>query len=323
MNFNASKSMMLLAAALAGGISFSARAEEGIIFSRPTNSVENADSLLTPQAQLAPPSQPFDFDPGLQPSAPWPQANNSLRDSLNARKNWMWMTPEEILGVPTRDEILGLPPDPNEKDLTPEQRFLKRQQSASISTTSNSWSGTDKILPGADKDDLFQTSDAKKEWNWQSGMDTVPVSGTTKYVNQFLNAPESPTVADENPDSAWRSAFALPEKKNQEQLDDQKATMERFREMMQATPDSAPTMMKFAAPPRDPNLQEMLQDNPAGHSFAQLQNSMLKPTGIDPLASATGSRPQAAKKKSTLDSESDLPPWLRDGPQPGIPQRKF
>jgi hypothetical protein len=41
------------------------------------------------------------------------------------------------------------------------------------------------------------------------------------------------------------------------------------------------------------------------------------------MASATGSHLQTAKKKSTLESESDLPPWLRDGPQPGIPQRKF
>jgi hypothetical protein len=326
MNFCARKLTMLLAVALAAEISFSARAEDGIIFSKLTNAVENTDSLLAPprpQAQFAPPSQPFDFDPGLLPAAPLPVPDNSLRESLNARKNWMFMTPEEILGVPTPEKILGLPEDPSERDLTPEQKFLKRQEQASTLSASNNWQGFNKVFLNKDSDDAFQSLDQKKEWDLRSGSDTVPVAGSTKYLNQFLNAPESPASDAENRDSTWGNAFdSYTPEKNEQQLEAQKEAMERFREMMQPPADAAAPNQKFSAPPRDPNLQEVLQDNPAGHAFARMQSGILKPTGIDPLANATGAHKQTVKK-SVLESESDLPPWLRDGPQPGIPQRKF
>ncbi|HEY5042041.1 MAG TPA: hypothetical protein VIK53_08560, partial [Verrucomicrobiae bacterium] len=129
---------------------------------------------------------------------------------------------------------------------------------------------------------------------------------------------------NQRPDSLWASAFdtpALTAKQNLEQA----AEMDRFRALMNpvspaenpARPAGFPTPV---TPALDPNLEVLLQDNPAGRSFTPLQSVVSRPTGIMPLPGITGYPQKPEKPKPAVQA----PPWLSGEPQPFTPpQRVF
>src|SRR5471032_1860811 len=130
--------MVLAASAVAQAQTFT-QPGQAIIFSAPDNgdAASNAPSLASP-----PPVAPgfadtihapgFNFEPPSKTSAP-PPAPAAARVSpgeADRRKNWALMTPAEILGVATPENILKIPERDaagRRMDPTAVERFYERQ----------------------------------------------------------------------------------------------------------------------------------------------------------------------------------------------------
>ncbi len=74
------------------------------------------------------PTVSFDALPGSpNPNAVPAVSALQWRKFLEGKKNWMLMTPEEVLGIPTPEKLLGLPDPKEDPSLSAEERFLQRQ----------------------------------------------------------------------------------------------------------------------------------------------------------------------------------------------------
>lgn len=317
-----------------------AAAQQTIQVSKPADqdsAMANADHKL-PSAFNAPTSL-FDHGPAASfdvlPGSPQPVFNPNAtqwQKVLENRKNWALMTPEQILGVPTPETILGVT-DPQEEKLSPEERYLQRQERQERQSQKEAAN-------------VLQSADARL---WHSD----GTAGPFQTLNNNSQFPEAPDVSGRNPavpnlnknfspffnqspknladmnrrmDSPWASPFESPEplpKTTPEQL----AGMERFRALLMQSspaPEKTPAPAIFSSQPAtspDPFLQPLPAFNPAGHSFATFGNDISKPVGLAPLAGV--SKPFAASaQKAPLVLP---PPWLSSpSPQnPNLPQRQF
>src|SRR5258708_3808044 len=105
--------LMLAATALA----LAAPAQETIIFTKPADLSANKANAFLPANQhqvgdYNAPRQLFnDYTPDLPMPKPLRLNNNnvSVKEALDRRKNWTLLTPEQILGIQTAEEILGVP----------------------------------------------------------------------------------------------------------------------------------------------------------------------------------------------------------------------
>jgi hypothetical protein len=68
--------------------------------------------------------------PPARPPAGSVIQNKRVKELLERRKNWVFMTPEDLLAAPTVEEILQAPPDPatgpDKKELPPLERYYQR-----------------------------------------------------------------------------------------------------------------------------------------------------------------------------------------------------
>jgi hypothetical protein len=328
-------------ARLAAGVALaalSAAAQPNIQFSKPVdqetakkdNSFMRSDSELrraaggfnapSPLFNLGP-VQAFDRLPGAAaPRAASPEDSRKWQKILEGKKNWTLMTPEEILGVQTPEQILGIPDPKNDDKLTPEERFLQRQERLSSAAATNSYRRPDAYLRD-DRSNPFRQPGAGDPFA-RPGANLDSTS--PKYFGQPLNASsDSPFGAKDKQASEWSNPFNLPPspKATPEQL----AGMERFRALMEPAavlekPASAARPAMVAAAP-DPYLEALPNLNPAGHTFTSPQRNIGKPSGIKPLPGITGPYPAPAARTA---AQSQLPPWLSDSATPfSVPQRKF
>src|SRR6185437_2717543 len=110
-------SNLLLILALSA-VAVSARADETNIFSNPgTGLKDGADSPKNDsqrQLDTGNYNAPHHFFNNYSPSLPLPRPvflgnqDAAAQDALNKRKNWMLLTPEQILGVQAPEDILGV-----------------------------------------------------------------------------------------------------------------------------------------------------------------------------------------------------------------------
>jgi hypothetical protein len=327
-----------LAAVMALGLS--ATAQQAIQFSKPANQdpALTANSFLpsnhkSPSDFKAPASifgdggsdASFDVLPG-GPAVVYPNANNQQwQKMLQDRKNWALMTPEQILHVPTPETILGLTDPREDPKLSPEERFLQRQERQSeMAATNGMYRPNGMFSPARDPNQgLFQDSDDRSRLADAPHGPNLGVfgSGPARMQSAFISQnPETPADPNQKFDATWASPFGSPAplpKPTPAQL----AGMERFRAMMEPpVKEKTPAVAGFAlpaVPAPDPNLQPLPVFNPSGRSFTPLGNDITK---IMPLAGVTGPAPAPAKKPPLVN----LPPWMTTGLQnPTMPQRQF
>ena len=161
-----------------------------------------------------------------------PNAQRQLQKKLQDRNNWSLMTPEEILGVAKPEDFLS--PDQQsgtpDKDLTPVERYLKRQETARQAAGTNSiWGGDD-----SSRWNPFQKPDAlTDERTADSRRAAGAISGS--FWKQLFNS-----TADNNPDTmpngggnlAQPFGYVPPPPLTPAQIQAQNAEMERFKEML-------------------------------------------------------------------------------------------
>ena len=265
----------------------------------------------------------FEYLPG-SPGLNAVSAANSAQwqKNLDIKRNWMLMTPEEILGIPTPEKILGITDPDDDPKISAEERFLQRQDRLASGGVTNGFHQPDAAYWRGDSgSDPFHPADADTRFAQNLG-GTIP--DTAKNFSLLFDSKQgSLPDASQRSDSAWANPFGLPEplpKPTPDQLEG----MDRFRALMnQDTPEKTPEPAGFSYQPTavpDPNLQVLPAFNPAGHSFTPLESGIGRPMGIMPLPGITG--PQISAKKAAPTVQP--PPWLLDTPQSFTPlERQF
>jgi hypothetical protein len=236
---------------------------------------------------------------------------------LENKKNWTLMTPEEILGVRTSEEILGIPDPKNDPTLSPEERFLKRLDGRAAAAATNSFRPDAAYWHGDAAADPLHPQDAESRFAGSLG-GNLP-SAASPFNSVFNPNPNSAAGAYPKPEPIWANPFNQPEplpKPTPEQL----AGMDRFRALMEPpAPEKTPEAANFYGQPPvaapDPNMQVLPAFNPAGRSFTPLESDISRPMGLAPLTGITGARPVAAKKPPLVE----VPPWLSTSPLPSTP----
>ena len=323
---NAWPSRFLTRCALGAAVAtaFSAAAQQPILFSKPTETPEDkANSFIMDSGSklqgrsgdFNAPKQLFNFAPDQKPTplGPPPIMSQSLKDTLDKRKNWTLETPQEIMGVPTAEQIMGLPDPTGDDKRTPTERYLRRQNLAASFSATNALRRPEAAL---DEMNPFAARAADAANGPFAKPDPRLATGSRKYFDQLINAPaDSPFGADQNQDSTGSFGRLAPlPKPDLAQL----AAMERFKALMEpgAPPEKMTTATRFSTTPllpaADPNLQPVPLFNPLGQSYTPLPNSIGRPTGINPLPGLTGSYLAVPAKKPLVQ----LPPWLSKEPPP-------
>jgi hypothetical protein len=258
------------------------------------------------------------------PSAPPPvlSEERQLPKRLDRRKDWVFMTPAEILGVATPEKILGI----QERDAAGQpknptliERYNERQRIKTSGT--NDWSFYKNPAPfrnsSGDRNNRTNTSSFNPTDN---GLENL-----RSTIFSRLNAtPDDDLFAGQNADSDRSKLSGSPASNPAQQAD-----MAQFRQLLEPgfSPATAATLSPdrtaFSHPlasPASGAVQPLV--NPFGASFAPLSNGIGRPAGLQPLPGVT--RQTSTQPAITPPWAPQPPPWLSQTPQPFvIPQRKF
>ena len=284
-----------------------------VIFSKPAdNGAGPASSLELPDEASGQPFRGLNAGPSEQFPLPQVDANAALQKELEDRKNWTLMTPEEIMGVQTPEQIFGLTEQDPDKNLSPEERYLKRQENAETAAETNALGGANgwehKDLGLFDRPD---TSDPFSPQYKQTDSSTFSRIFNPAQNSLFGQKPASSKMA-----SVSSSSMAKEAKEEEEE-------MARFRALIGEVPppNLSPTP---ALPVASPSLQPLSQFDALGHPLESKESDLSKPNELTSLAQFTGEyRPPKKTKKPSWEPQA--PPWLSDGSTPPTtpPVRKF
>ena len=260
--------------------------------------------------------------PGSRTISPAEQAK--LQDLSDRRRNWILLTPAEILGATTPEKILGIQEHDaagQPKNLTAWERYAERQNQK-LSANTNA----------------FRYGDSSSAWNASRNRRDpfdVFISGSGGSGNAasmanplFDSETDNRTLAGRSQNSGESKLFGsptpLPAPNAAQQM-----SLERFKQLLgsSASPALAATPSAndklFSQPGMSPDVKAGQSSlNPMGASFAPLNSGIGKPADLPTLPrslglSYTSSRPAAAWVPQP-------PPWMSPDPQPlAVPQRRF
>jgi hypothetical protein len=271
---------------------------------------------------------PFDLDGSPAVALPPPAALTAspaeqaqLQDWSDRRRNWILMTPAEILGATTPEKILGIheyDAAGRQKNLTAMERYTERQNQM-LSASTNA----------------FQNGDSSSDWGFStnhrdsSDLFNSIKSGWDSPANPRLNFGADDRALGGQSQTGDRSKWfssptPLPAPSAAQQMN-----LEQFRQLLGSGPSLAPAATPslndkmFSRPGMAPNVKQGQPSlNPMGSSLPALNSGIGKPANLPSLPSAwglgyTSSQPAAAWVPQP-------PPWMLADPQPfAVPQRKF
>ena len=316
-------------------IVFSSPTGEPLLSNTPSLSPRPPESLDLSDAAQAPLLMNFSRLPDTEslPSVMplrMPGETERERELDDRRRNWALLTPAEILGVVTPEQVLGV----TERDAfgqpkyqTALERYADRQNRRLLASTNGPPAGN---APPAWYSPDGQQGDPK----FLFGTREMP-DGQKK--SRFYPTPNNPLSAQPNDNSSWARLFDptptattpaafTPAAPNPDHLDD----MERFRQLLNS---GSPSVAAAAAPVAG-GLKTSLPQALLGTGLAQAQSTPLG-SPVSPVMSGIG-RPAGLPKLTpgwTLSYTSPPPaeawmpqpaPRLSPLPQPfTAPQRKF
>lgn len=292
----------------------------------PTARRNSADAFNAPSPLFGPktPTVNFDILPGSPNQNQFSAANAAKwKKILEDKKNWPFMTPEQVLGISTPEQLLGLPDPKEDPKLSAVERFLQRPDRLAAAGATNGFSHPDAVYWRDDSaKDLFHRSEASSQFAKSLG-GSIP--GTAKNSNPMFNLnPDAGLDVNNKADADSADPFGTQQPLTR-QTPEQLEAIKSFRALLESSaPEKPPEPARFTYQPAaapNPNLQTVPAFNPSGRSFTALESGIGKPVGIAPLSGITGPRLAPAKKTTSL---VQLPPWLSDTPATFAPlQRQF
>ena len=305
-------------------------AGQSIIFSSPDKSRVSSNPAPSSAKSSSPNfrdsfqgASPFSTFNSLPPATPpAPVEEQKLKKLPDRRKDWVFMTPAEILGVTTPEKILGI----QERDAAGQpknptliERYNERQQIKNAET--NDWSFSKNPA-------LFQNSPGDRNNRTNAEAFNPTDSGLknprSTIFSRLNTAPNRDSFADQNADSAWSKLFGSPAPNPAQQAD-----MAQFRKLLEPglSPATAATLSPggtafFHSQTSPVSGAVQPPGNPVGASFTPLSSGIGKPAGLLPLPGVT--RQTNTQSAITPSWAPQPPPWISKTPQPfAIPQRKF
>ena len=242
-----------------------------------------------------------------------------MQDLLDKRKNWMLLTPAEILGATTPEKILGIQEHDaagRPKNLTALERYTERQnQTPPVNANTNA----------------FPT------WNFSDNQpdpsNSIPggLGSPDNLASPLLNpAPDNQTFAGQNENNNWSKLFGSAAAARR------RLSPWRNRRTWNGS-DNCLSQVRHPPPATTPSLSGIKISLPQTALSSGLGQSALTPVGASftPLNSGIGKPAEMPKLPSiwslSLTSPPSAaawapqpPPWLSPTPQPfAVPQRKF
>lgn len=308
-------SVVFTAGALAHGSAQTQPSDGSIIFSKPAdNGAGSTSSLELPDETSGQPFRGLNTGPSQQFPLPQVDANTALQKELEDRKNWTLMTPEEIMGVQTPEQIFGLTDQDPDKNLSPEERYLKRQENAEMAAETNALGGAN----GWEHKDLglFDRPDTSDPFSPQYKQ--TDSSTFSRIFNPAQNSLFGPKQA-----SSKMASMSSSSSSTAKQAKEEEEEMARFRALIGEVPPPNPSPTPVL-PVSSPSLQPLSQFDALGHPVEIKDSDPSKPNELNSLAQFTGEYipPKKTKKPSW---EPQPPPWLSDSSTPPNtpPVRKF
>lgn len=329
--------VVMLAAGWSSLACAQASSGQAIQFSSPDgNDDATASPSLTPKAAPLPDftgapqsSTVFNFSPpGATEALPRPQIfppSQQARDLAEQKKNWVLMTPAEILGVKQPDDLLGVTERDaagQEKHSTPLERYWERQNAARMGSTN-----------GYQPDDGLGRMNFSDAQNSQAPANTrdLPTTRTldSKSIwSKLLNNTPGDDANGQGEGGAWQRLLgaASPLPTATTPTPNQMADMERFRQLLGSSvpaasaPNPGRTFYSSPGATVDPILGE-IKINPAGASYTPLSSGIGMPKGVSPLPGITTLNRASAATPAMFPQTQ---PWVMNGPELSTPpQRKF
>jgi hypothetical protein len=274
---------------------------------------------------------PFDLNgpPAVAPPPPVtltisPAEQAQLQDLSDRRKNWILLTPAEILGVTTPEKILGIQERDaagQPKNLTAMERYTERQNQKLLAN-SNAFQNVNSSPAGDFSRNRRDSSDVSNSINggWEN-----PASLADPLLN---SGPNERTLARQSQYGGVSKLFDSPTS-----LPAPNAAQQINPEQFRPWPGSNPSLAPAAIPsPNDKmfSLPVMLPDvkqgqpslNPIGALFPPPNSGAGKAAGLPTMPSAIGSVYTSSPPAAAWAPQP--PPWMSPAPQPfAAPQRKF
>jgi hypothetical protein len=310
------------------------RPGQSIIFSAPADGDAAANA---PSPAGLPPAAPgfgdtihapdFNFQTPAATSAqpPNPMPATVSPAEADRRENWALMTPAEILGVATPEQVLQIPQRDaagQRKNPTAVERYYERQ--SEMQTNGNAGFFTGKPFSRG----IFQDNENSRLNANVFNPSDAGFGNPAQSADPFQKPPPGiGAAADPDADSDWPKIFISPP--TPVQTPAQEADMAEFRKLLEPSQPSS-TAVKSSIPssgdsffpsPQTPPISTFGQPmNPVGTPFGQINNEI---GGLPALPGVVG-QSTVPTVMAAPDWKPQLPPWMLKGPQPGvIPKRQF
>ena len=261
-----------------------------------------------------------------------PGQARQMQQLLDERRNWALLTPEQILGLPTQEKILGIADRDAFGQLKNESattRYIERQDQLHARTNNVNSGRAD---PSSRRGFSAGMDPQKPQlinpgfWNPSGGR-----SGNPGLLEQIIGGtPDKRTDAAQSPKSIWQKSFSMPAPEPKP-TPEQQVAMTQFRELLQphslssgaakASSFGTPTLVAPATAPKP--APETAPADPIGASFAPLSRGVTMPAGLTPLPGLLGPT-NTGIQALVPEWKPQPPPWLSSTPQlDTFPQRKF
>ena len=294
---------------------------------KPPGTLDFANAIQSPSSKSDAASE-TELLPAPQPTAISPAQAQQMQRLLDERKNWALLTPEQILGLPTPEEILHLADRDalgQPKNGTVVAQYYERQDQLRVRTNIDNYGAAD----SAPRRDFSGDQDMQMNPNIWTPAGGKP--GNSALINQFLNGTtDNRSTSAQVTESGWSKSFSLPTPLPGP-TPEQQAAMQQFQQSLQPRPLSGDATKVPAlgnsifsssslAPIPAPGQPMMI---PIGASFTPLNSGVSTPMAVTPLPGLLGPT-NAAPPVFAPEWKPQAPPWALSAPQLGVmPQRKF
>jgi len=269
---------------------------------------------------------------GPLPAPPLPAISpgqiRQMQQLLDERRNWVLLTPEQILRLPTRGKILGVADRDAFGQLKNESvmmQYIERQDQLH--------NRTNNVNPGPADPSSRRVFSAGMEPQMNPGFwnPTGSRSGNPGFLEHIIGGTsDSRANAGQPQKSVWQKSFNMPAPEPKPTPEEQSA-MNQFNELLQphslssgtakASAFGNPILAAPATAPK-PASDQSLAD-PIGASFAPLSSGVGMPAGLTPLPGLLGAT-NAGLPALVPEWKPQPPPWQSSTPQLDVmPQRKF